>query len=66
MPLKAPLSPFDSRPALLTLTRSVVPSNRSRTKMSDASFVSPATRLSAWETKATKRPSALTAGIRLS
>jgi hypothetical protein len=53
MPLKRPLWPFDSRPALLTLTRSVTPVTRSRTKMSDDSFVSPGTRLSAREAKAT-------------
>ncbi len=34
------------------------PSERSRTKMSQLPFVSPATRLEAWDWKATKRPSA--------
>src|SRR5438876_469355 len=47
-------------PALLTLTRSVLPDVRSRTKTSYTRFVSPGTRLVAPDTKATYRPSALT------
>ena len=66
MPLRKPLSPSDWRPALDTLTRSVVPVTRSRTKMSERPFVSPATRLSESEANATKRPSALIAGSTLS
>ena len=50
--------PFACFPALDTLTRLVVPRFRSRTKMSAAPFVSPATRLEASDRKATKRPSA--------
>jgi hypothetical protein len=41
-----------------TLTRSVVPADRSRTKMSTALFVSPTTRFVAWLANATNRPSA--------
>ncbi len=42
------------------LTISVTPVRRSRTKTSVRPFVSPATRLDAPESNATKRPSALT------
>ena len=45
----AKLSPFASTPALLTLTRSVSPVWRSRTKTSRAPFVSPWTRFDASE-----------------
>src|SRR3972149_5536459 len=48
-------------PAVLTLTTMVVPQVRSRRKMSAEAFLSPTTRLSAKEVKATKRPSGLTA-----
>ena len=47
------LKPLPCPPVDDTLTRSVVPVFRSRTKMSSAPFVSPATRLLAYETKAT-------------
>src|SRR5437762_4951613 len=57
-----PLEPLPSVPALLTLTRSVVPVHRSRTNTSCHPLVSPATRLVESEVKATKRPSALIAG----
>jgi hypothetical protein len=55
---QAPLHASASVPSFATLTRSVVPDTRSRTKMSDSSFVSPATRLSAADAKTTNRPSA--------
>jgi hypothetical protein len=66
IPLTMPLSASLWRPALDTLTRSVVPSVRSRTKMSAFPFVSPGTRLSENEANATTRPSALTEGRSLS
>ena len=44
-------------PPVPTLTRSVVPACRSRTKTSRSWFVSPGTRLVAYDAKATKRPS---------
>ena len=54
---------FACLPALDTLTRSVVPFRRSRTKTSyRQGFVSCATRLEEEEKKATKRPSAEIAG----
>src|SRR5262249_13732250 len=59
------LTPFASLPALSTLTRVVVPDDRSRRKMSPAPLVSPATRLVASDRKATRRPSALIAGSKL-
>src|SRR5438094_611248 len=65
MPSRNPLLPFACAPLLLTLTRSVVPVSRSRTKISGTPFVSPGTRLSENETKATKRPLALTAPPRV-
>src|SRR5205085_986013 len=49
-------------PCESTLTRLVLPALRSRTKTSLTAFVSPATRLLATESKATKRPSAEIAG----
>ena len=52
-------------PALSTLTRSVIPVCRSRTNTSCDPLVSPGTRLVAREAKATKRPSALSAGSEL-
>ena len=52
------LEPSPSLPSEATLTRSVVPFCRSRTKMSMVSFPSPGTRLVASLWKATKRPSA--------
>src|SRR5439155_233563 len=58
-----PLEPLPSVPALLTLTRSVVPVHRSRTNTSCHPLVSPGTRWVAREEKATKRPSALIAGL---
>jgi len=54
----AELSSFPSPPSVCTLTRAVVFLCRSRTKMSPAAFVSPATRFEALDWKATKRPSA--------
>ena len=60
-----PLLLFPWVPSLATLTRSVVSVTRSRTKTSNSSLVSPATRLLASELNATKRPSALMAGKRL-
>jgi len=48
-------------PVVVRLTRSVVPLMRSRTNASEWSLVSPGTRLSARELKATNRPSALIA-----
>src|SRR5919198_6515296 len=63
---RRPLSALPWRPALDTLTRSVVPVSRSRTKISDLPFVSPGTRLSDSDANATKRPSALTDGRSLS
>src|SRR6266516_4102455 len=56
------LKPSACLPLLLTLTRSVSPLARSRTKTSIAALVSPPTRLAAIESKATTSPSALTAG----
>src|SRR5687767_3174678 len=49
-----------------TLTRSVVPARRSRTKTSSTPLLSPATRLEALLWNATKRPSAETDDPRLS
>src|SRR5437867_687532 len=46
-------------PALITLTRVVVPAPRSWTKTSGELLASPATRLEASDVKATYRPSAL-------
>jgi hypothetical protein len=57
--------PFASPPPGGTLTRVVVPSCRSRTKMSDRPFESPAAKSVASESNATKRPSALTEGTTL-
>ena len=54
--------PKHFRSAVETLTRSVIPPFRSRTKTSGAALVSPATRLEALDAKATKRPSALREG----
>src|SRR6266536_2652886 len=56
------LKPSACLPLLRTLTRSVSPLARSRTKTSIAALVSPPTRLAAIESKATTSPSALTAG----
>src|SRR6266550_2456689 len=56
------LKPSACLPLLLTLTRSVLPLARSRTKTSIAALVSPPTRLVAIESKATTSPSGLTAG----
>ena len=52
------LSEFPWAPPESALTRSVVPSWRSRTKMSMAAFVSPETRSEASLLNTTKRPSA--------
>ena len=59
---KARLPLFPWPPALETLTLVVLPVWRSWTKMSKRPLVSPATRLVAKDSKATKRPSALMAG----
>src|SRR5262249_43927384 len=59
------LASFACAPALLTLTRSVVPVCRSRTNTSVVPLVSPGTRLLAVEVKATKRPSVLIATLGL-
>jgi hypothetical protein len=59
-----PLKKLPCTPAELTLTRSVVPATRSRTKMSAFAFVSLGTRLLARLVKATKRPSDEMAGRR--
>ena len=53
---------FAATPALLTLTRVVVPVRVSRTKMSSIAFVSPETRFEALDWNATYRPSDETAG----
>src|SRR5205814_1751554 len=55
--------PFVSVLEESTLTRSVVPVCRSWTNTSMEPLVSPGTRLAASEAKATKRPSALIAGL---
>jgi len=55
-------SPFASAPPLLTLTRSVTPATRSRTKTSIPSFSSPDTKSGASDSNATQRPSALIDG----
>ena len=55
-------SRFPCMPSLATLTRSVIPVCRSRTNTSSALLLSPGTRLEADDLKATKRPSALSAG----
>ena len=65
MPMK-PLGPLPSCPRLLTLTRSVLPVRRSRTKMSAVSFVSPGTRSVARDENATNRPSGVMAAWMLS
>src|SRR5687767_8561201 len=57
---KLPLLPC--APSVATLTRSVWPVPRSRTKMSVTPFVSPFTRLEESDSKATRLPSAETAG----
>jgi hypothetical protein len=57
--IEAPKPPKSAcTPAVLTLTRLVVPVWRSRMKTSDSPFVSPPTRFEATDSKATKRPSA--------
>src|SRR6185436_4304809 len=53
---------WPSSPALETLTISVVPASRSRTKTSTVPFVSPGTRFEELEANATNRPSAEIAG----
>src|SRR5262252_4625540 len=63
---RKPLSPLLSLPLNVMLSRSVVRFSRSRTKMSKALFVSPGTRLSAFDENATKRPSALIEATSLS
>jgi hypothetical protein len=57
---------FPCAPPVATLISSVVPSWRSRTKMSWKLFTSPPTRSGAEESKATKRPSAVIDGAELS
>src|SRR6185436_19592667 len=52
------LTEFPCAPPVATLTRSVVPLWRSRTKMSGFAFVSPTTRFVAQPVNATNRPSA--------
>src|SRR4051794_7591674 len=52
------LAPSPPPPLELTLTRSVVPRRRSRTKTSSQPLVSPGTRLSVSDTNTTNRPSA--------
>src|SRR5829696_7579311 len=59
---KRPLKPSAWASELLTLTRSVVPPCRSRTKISGALLVSFSTRFEAIDPKATKRPSKLIEG----
>src|SRR5512133_3019831 len=54
----APLFRFAAMPVLDTLIRRVVPLTRSRTNTSMRAFVSPGTRLDAYDPNATKRPSA--------
>src|SRR3954452_15587957 len=66
MPFSSPLPALPWAPVLLTLTRSVVPVSRSRTKTSTVPSVSPGTRLSDKDANAMYRPSALTAGSSLS
>ena len=67
----APLSLLASPPAVSTETRTVLgvhpaaPAQVSRTKTSKTALVSPATRLMASDSKATKRPSALIEGLPL-
>ncbi len=61
---QSPLLSFPCVPSVATLTRSVVPLRRSRTKMSRRPFVSPATRFEAALWNATKRPSAEIEGAR--
>jgi hypothetical protein len=56
---------FPCPPALDTLTRVVVPVCRSCTNTSSLPLVSPATRVDAVEENATRRPSALMAGVQL-
>src|SRR5262245_66576099 len=56
------LSPWDCAPPEATLTRVVTPLARSCTKTSQAPFVSPGTRLVAALEKATRLPSAESAG----
>ena len=53
------LEPFPWIPALSTLTRSVRRVCRSWTNTSSRPLVSPGTRLEAYDSKATRRPSAL-------
>src|SRR4051794_33668070 len=52
------LAPSPPTPLELTLTRSVVPRRRSRTKTSSQPLVSPGTMLSVSDTNTTNRPSA--------
>ncbi len=59
------LIPLACAPPAATLTREVCLAPRSRTKMSVAPLVSPATRFAASEAKVTKRPSALIFGPEL-
>src|SRR5262245_25495871 len=63
---RTPLAPSPCLPLEETLTRSVVPSNRSRTNTSAVRLVSLGTRFSENDENATKRPSALTDGNSLS
>jgi len=56
------LSPLAWAPALVTLTRVVVPPWRSRTNTSNLPFVSPSTRFVAEDSNATKPPFSLTEG----
>ena len=51
-----------SLPSVVTLTRTIVPVCHSETNTSSLPFVSPSTKLLAFDLNATKRPSALIAG----
>ena len=59
------LNPFACVPSLCLLTSSVAPVWRLWTKISEVPLLSLTTRFGAYESKATKRPSALTDGLSL-